>query len=104
MSEALTIVPHHAAEDEEPHRGGATAPYSSNNVISSSATAPAAVAANSAALGEVMGLMKSTRTVPVTTYLTPYAVVQRRLLNYQREAHFMPALQKYVVQVGAMME
>lgn len=37
--------------------------------------------------------------IPLTTYLTPYAVVQRRLLTYDREAHLMPSIYTYYKQV-----
>ncbi len=40
--------------------------------------------------------------IPLTTYLTPYALVSRRLLAFNRETHLMPLVYTYYKQVRAI--
>ncbi len=52
---------------------------------------PMAISGSSAAQGHK---------IPLTTYLTPYALVVRRLLAYERDAHLMPSIFTYYKQVS----
>lgn len=45
---------------------------------------------------------KSDYNIPVTTFLTPSALVSSRLLAYDSDVHLMPAVRTFVKQVGLM--